>query len=135
VVARARRQGRGDSPTQLTALRYYRASSESGTHTARVWTAAGSLIGSTTFQSDAGPGWKEQALATPISLTPGQVYVVSVGFNSYYSATQFGLQTPAVSGPLRSVAVATNGVYGDAAGLFPTSSYRSSNYFVDLVVE
>jgi hypothetical protein len=123
------------SPTQLTALRYYRASSESGTHTARVWTAAGSLIGSTTFQSDAGPGWKEQALATPISLTPGQVYVVSVGFNSYYSATQFGLQTPAVSGPLRSVAVATNGVYGDAAGLFPTSSYRSSNYFVDLVVE
>jgi hypothetical protein len=123
------------SPVQLTAVRYYRASSETGSHTGRIWTAAGSLLGSVTFQSDAGGGWKQQALSSPIALMPGQVYVVSVGFNTYYSATQFGLQTQVVDGPLRSVAVATNGVYSDAAGVFPTSSYRSSNYFVDLVVE
>jgi Domain of unknown function (DUF4082)/Bacterial Ig-like domain len=123
------------SPVQLTAVRYYRASSETGAHTARIWTAGGTLLRSVPYTGDAGGGWKQQALAEPLALTPGQVYVISTGFNTYYSATQFGLQTQVVSGPLRSVAVAANGVYSDAAGIFPTLSYRSSNYFVDLVVE
>ena len=39
-----------------------------------------------------------------------------------------------VRGPLRSVADGRNGIVGDTAGVFPTGSYRSSNYFVDLVV-
>jgi hypothetical protein len=123
------------SPVQLTALRYYRAASETSGHTGRIWTAAGTLLRTVPFSGDAGAGWKQQALAEPMTLIPGEVYVISVGFNAYYSATQLGLQTPAVDGPLRSSAVATNGVYSDAAGLFPTGSYKSSNYFVDLVVE
>ena len=38
-----------------------------------------------------------------------------------------------VNGPLRSV-VGSNGVYGLAAGDFPSFSYNSSNYWTDVVV-
>jgi hypothetical protein len=123
---------------QLTGVRYYRAANETGSHTARIWTASGTLIASVPFTAAAdaaGAGWRQQALESPVALSPGQVYVISVGFNTYYSSTQYGLQTQIVDGPLQSEAVATNGVFSDAAGVFPTGSYRSSNYFVDAVVE
>jgi hypothetical protein len=45
-----------------------------------------------------------------------------------------GLQNQITSGPLQSVADGKNGVYGSASGVFPTSSYKSSNYFIDAVV-
>ena len=37
--------------------------------------------------------------------------------------------------PLSSIADGANGVYGSAAGVFPTQSFSSSNYFVDVVVQ
>jgi Domain of unknown function (DUF4082)/Bacterial Ig-like domain len=123
------------SPVTLTALRFYKASQETGTHVGRLWSASGTQLGSVTFANETASGWQTQALASPISLVPGQVYVVSVGFNVNYSLTQSGLLTQIVDGPLRSSAVTTNGVFSDAAGQFPTQSYKSSNYYVDPVVQ
>lgn len=67
-------------------------------------------------------------------MQPNVVYVASVGFNANYVFTGAGLAAQIVSGPLRSVADGNNGVYSAAAGIFPTSSFNSSNYFVDVVV-
>ncbi|MEA2256580.1 MAG: hypothetical protein QOG35_2625, partial [Solirubrobacteraceae bacterium] len=61
-------------------------------------------------------------------------YVVSVGVNARFVATTGGLRTQMTSGPLASVADGLNGVFGNAAGVFPTNSWQSSNYFVDAVV-
>ena len=118
---------------RLEAVRYWRDSAETGAHTARVWTAGGTLLASVPFTGESGSGWQEQQLAAPLALTPGATYVVSVGVNTAFSMQDMAFASPIVSGPLRSIA-GPNGVYGDAAGTFPSQSWRSSNYGVDAVV-
>jgi hypothetical protein len=121
-----------DQPMQLTGLRFYKSPSETGTHTGRVWTTSGVQLASVVFTGESGSGWQQQSLPSPLLLQPGTVYVVSVNANSYFVSTRSGLQTQIVSGPLRTVADGANGVYGAAAGTFPTQSFSSTNYFVDL---
>lgn len=120
-----------DQPMQLTAIRYFRNSLETGSHVGRVWTAGGSLLASAAFTAETAAGWQQQGLASPVSLQPGTTYLVSVNANAYFGSTASGLATAVVSGPLASVADGQNGVYGDSAGTFPTRFYQSSNYFVD----
>jgi hypothetical protein len=121
--------------TRLAAIRFYKGPGEGGTHTGRVWSGDGEPLASTTFTDETASGWQEQALATPLDLQPGRTYVVSVGINDAYVITIGGLEGEIARGPLRSVADGANGVHSDAAGQFPTKSWRSSNYFVDLVVD
>jgi hypothetical protein len=118
----------------LTAIRFYKDAKETGTHIGRVWNAGGSLLAQVTFASETASGWQEQELATPLTLQPGQVYVVSVGINTFFVTTHSALASQIVAGPLESVADGVNGVYGPAAGTFPTKSFNSSNYFVDVVI-
>ena len=121
-------------PARLEAIRYLRDAGETGSHAGRVWSSSGVLLGSVSFGAETGSGWQQATLATPLALAPGQTYVVSVGFNERFGMSADGLETPVVSGPLRSVGDGQNGVFADAAGAFPTQSWRSSNYWVDAVV-
>jgi hypothetical protein len=123
------------SALQLTAIRFYKDAAETGTHIGRVWSSSGQVLGQTTFTGESASGWQQQSLGTPLALQPGQVYVVSVGLNAFFDLTQLGLQAQITSGALQSVADGKNGVFGSAAGVFPTSTYKSSNYFVDLVAQ
>ena len=122
-----------DQPMLISAIRYYRNAGETGTHIGRVWSAAGTQLASVTFANETASGWQRQTLATPIALTANTTYVVSVNANSVFGVTPAGLATAAVSGPLQSV-VGSNGVFGAAAGTFPTGSYNNGNYFTDLEV-
>jgi hypothetical protein len=119
---------------RLEAIRFYKSPGETGTHVGRLWSASGTQLATVTFAGESASGWQQANLSTPVALTPGQTYVVSVGVNAYFVMTGAGLQSQAVSGPLASLADGANGVYGNAAGTFPTGSYNSSNYFVDAVV-
>jgi uncharacterized protein DUF4082/Big-like domain-containing protein len=121
-------------PATLTALKFYKSPGEGGTHTGRIWTANGEQIAQVTFGGESGSGWQQQSLTTPIALSPGQTYVVSVGINDYYSVTIGGFATAVTGGPLSSVADGANGVYAGAAGTFPTETWGSSNYWIDAVV-
>jgi hypothetical protein len=123
------------SPLQITAIRFYKDTQETGTHVGRVWNASGQVVAQTTFTGESGSGWQQQSLSSPLSLQPGQVYTVSVGLNAFFVDTQLGLQALITSGALQSVADGKNGVFGSAAGVFPTSTYKSSNYFIDLVAQ
>jgi hypothetical protein len=125
---------RVSGPAQLTAIRFYKSPGETGSHTGRLWTASGTQVASVAFSGESASGWQEAQLATPVDLTPGVTYVVSVNANAFFVSTQFGLQSARSSGPLSSVADGANGVFGSAAGVFPTGSWRSSSYFVDAVV-
>jgi hypothetical protein len=125
---------RVDEPARLEAIRFWKDADETGSHTGRLWTAGGTLLGTATFSGETGSGWQQATLDTPVALSPGQTYVVSVGINAYFSQTRYALSSAIVNGPLRSVADGQNGVYGDAAGAFPSQSYASSSYFIDAVV-
>jgi hypothetical protein len=122
------------SAAALRAVSFYKSPGETGTHVGRLWSAGGDPLGSVTFTGETASGWQTQELATPIDLTPGQTYVVSVGMNQRFTMTQSGLATEVVSGPLRSVDDGANGVFSDAAGIFPTQHWSESNYWVDAVV-
>jgi hypothetical protein len=121
-------------PANLTAIRFRKDAAETGTHTGRVFNAAGNLLASVAFTGESPSGWQEQALASPLALVPGQTYVVSYGANARFGMTAGALASQITSGPLTSVADGLNGVYADAAGVFPTQSWGSSSYFVDAVV-
>ncbi|HEV8686949.1 MAG TPA: DUF4082 domain-containing protein, partial [Gaiellaceae bacterium] len=123
-----------DVRTNVTALRFFKSSEETGAHAATLWTATGVKLATVPFATETASGWQRQALATPYVLEPGVVYVVSVNANARFGLTSLGLANELVSGPLRSVADGQNGVFGDAAGVFPTKSYQSSNYFTDVEV-
>lgn len=118
---------------QITAIRYWKASSDTGTRTGKLWSATGTLLKSVNFTNETGSGWQEQAFDTPVLIQANTTYIVSVNCNGYYSATQNGLASAVVNGDLRSVADGSNGVYNNSPGLFPNESYNSTNYFRDIV--
>ena len=122
-------------PMNLTAIRFYKDSHETGAHTGTVWTTSGIKLATVTFGSETASGWQQQTLAAPLQLQPGTVYVISVNANKYYVATALGLQTQVTVGPLSSVADGKNGTYANTAGIFPSLSFNSTNYFIDVVVQ
>jgi hypothetical protein len=124
-----------DQPATLASVRFWRDARETGSHTARVWSASGALLATLPFTNETGTGgWQQANFATPLPLAANTVYIVSVNANAYFVTTRSGLATPLTSGIAHTAADVKNGVYGSSAGLFPTSSFSSTNYFVDVVI-
>src|SRR5262249_8075399 len=114
------------------AIRYYKALSDTGTHTGRIWSATGTQLAAVTFSGESASGWQQQALPTPFPVQANTTYVVSVNVGGYFPSTEFGLATSIVNGDISSVADNNNGVFGTPFA-FPSNSYHNSNYFRDLV--
>ena len=117
---------------QVTALRYWKAASDGGSHVGTLWSSAGVPLASVTFTGETASGWQQQALATPVAIQPNTTYVVSVTANSNFADTNGGLASAIVNGDLSSVADGSNGVFG-SPGAYPTGSWQNSNYFRDVV--
>ncbi|MEZ0392145.1 MAG: Ig-like domain-containing protein [Pseudobdellovibrionaceae bacterium] len=117
---------------KITGIRFFKASSESGTHTGKIYSSSGALLASVVFSAETASGWQQMSLASPLSIAANTEYTVSVNTGAgYYVATNLGMASQISNGVLRSV-VGNNGVYG-SIGSRPTSSYESSNYFRDIV--
>jgi len=128
---------RTDVAGQVTAIRFYKATTNTGTHVGHLWTAAGAQLASVTFAGESGSGWQQANLSTPVSLTAGTTYVVSYyAPNGHYAGDTGYFTTQGVdSAPLHALkdgADGTNGVYRYGTG-FPTVSWESANYWVDVV--
>lgn len=117
---------------QINAIRFWKATSETGTHIGRIWSATGTLLASVTFTNETASGWQQQALSTPLNIQANTTYVVSVNINTYYVGTYDQLATSITNGNLSSVADGNNGLYNRTPGAFPTNSYRNSNYYRDI---
>lgn len=114
----------------ITGLRYYRAAENQGTHKGTLWTAAGEKLAELTF-TDAEPGWTTASFSAPVAVTANTTYVASYfAPQGHYSATSDAFVVPLANAPLRTVDTGSVYVYADA---FPTSSWRFTNYFVDVV--
>ncbi|SDY36924.1 Cadherin domain-containing protein [Jannaschia faecimaris] len=123
---------------EVSDLRYFRSTPDASDTDVRVlnlWDSNGNRLATTTVQSDPGDtGWQIGALSAPVTLTPGSDYVVSYGTTENYVATSFFFQSD-YTGPdgLLEAGGGNNGLF--AAGLtdvFPTQSYQSTNYWVDV---
>jgi hypothetical protein len=119
----------------VTSVRYYKASTNTGTHTGSIWSASGTLLARATFSGESGSGWQTVSFATPVAVTAGTTYVVSYYTPSgHYSVNSDFFTADYLNGPLTAPATGGNGVYRyGSGGGFPTSTYRAANYWMDVV--
>ncbi|MGN6331350.1 MAG: DUF4082 domain-containing protein [Motilibacteraceae bacterium] len=122
-----------DVPGQVTAIRFYKGSSNIGTHTGSLWSATGTRLATGTFSNETASGWQTLTFPTPVPINAGTAYVASyLAPSGNYSYTSSYFTSGRDVSPLH--ASSQNGVFVYGGG-FPTSTYNSTNYFVDVVVQ
>jgi hypothetical protein len=144
--------GGPDSPVELgvrfssdvngsvTGIRFYKASSNTGTHTGNLWTSTGTLLATATFSNETVSGWQQVTFDSPVAITANAVYVASYhAGNGHYSAdinyfSGKGMDRTPLHAPA-SGASGANGLYAyGTTSAFPNQSWNNANYWVDVVV-
>jgi hypothetical protein len=116
----------------VTAIRFWKDTRETGTHTGHLWTASGQLLGTAIFSGETSSGWQQAALQAPVPIAANTQYIASVNTGgTYFVTTASGLASKVTNQDLSSV-VGNNGLYG-SPGVFPANAYQHSNYFRDVV--
>jgi PKD repeat protein len=117
---------------KITHIRYWKATSESGTHVGRIWNSSGTQLAIVTFTGETASGWQEKALATPLSISANTTYMVSVNVNTHF-VLRIETSTPSlINGDLSTLFDNFNGAVG-SSGTFPTFASGTTNYFRDVV--
>lgn len=124
---------------EITGLRFYKSTANTGTHVGSLWSSTGSLMGSVTFTNETASGWQTANFASPIPVRANTQYIVSylapVGHYSVDGgafATQ-GAGLAPITAPA-STSTAPNGLYAySSASTFPSQVSNNSNYWVDPV--
>lgn len=126
-----------DTAGTITGVRFYKGSSDTGTHTGTLWSSSGANLGTVNFSSETASGWQQANFSTPIAVTANATYVVSYYSSAgYYTATSNGFATAVDNTPLHGLASSSsggNGLYRYGSTGFPTSSFNATNYYVDVV--
>jgi Domain of unknown function (DUF4082) len=123
----------------VTGIRFYKGTSDTGTHTAQLWSQGGTLLGSYQFVGETASGWQQQLFTSSIAIAANTIYIAayySTTPSGYYSATSNLFLTEVDNGPLTAVSSSesANGVYryGDGTSV-PNSTFNSTWYGVDVV--
>jgi hypothetical protein len=128
---------KSDMDGQVTGIRFYKATGNTGTHIGSIWTSGGQRLAQATFSNETSSGWQTVNFATPVPVTAGTTYVASYfAPNGHYSGTGGGLASAVDNPPLHSISngVDANGVYSyGATSSFPTNSFNAANYWVDVL--
>jgi Domain of unknown function (DUF4082)/Bacterial Ig-like domain/Bacterial Ig domain len=123
----------------ITGIRFYKGPQNTGTHIGTLWSSNGQQLARATFTSETATGWQQVSFATPVQITANTTYVASYHTNvgRYSINEQYFANSGFNSSPLyalRNGESGGNGVYTyNANAVFPTSTYNSSNYWVDVV--
>lgn len=127
-------------------VRFYSQAVPAGTFTGQLWPGTGGPgtlpLASATFSSVTGSAWNQVFFSSPVLITANTTYIVSYHAPSGYRATANGLNTTITNGTLSALSNGSsggNGVYmydmdaGSAGANFPSNSFQSTNYWVDVV--
>lgn len=122
----------------ISGVRFYKGAANTGAHEGHLWSAAGTLLGSAKFTQESSSGWQQAMFDSPIPVSANTPFLVSYYAPAgAYANDSGGLAASVSNGPLSTLASTSaqrNGVYRyAAASAFPTSSYQSSNYWVDAI--
>jgi len=136
---------RSDVAGTITGIRFYKASTNTGMHVGNLWScgnatcSTGTLLASVTFIGESGSGWQQMSFSSPVSITANTVYVASYHANNgHYSADlNYFASQGFDNAPLHALANGVAGgngvyVYGTSSA-FPTQTFNTSNYWVDVV--
>ncbi|MGH8489959.1 MAG: N,N-dimethylformamidase beta subunit family domain-containing protein, partial [Gammaproteobacteria bacterium] len=129
---------RSDVNGFVCGIRFYKSSANTGTHVGKLWSSSGTLLGTATFAGETASGWQQADFGTPVAVTGNTVYVASYHApNGRYAAdTGFFAAGGVDNAPLHALQDGVsggNGVYVYGTGSFPSSTFQSTNYWVDVV--
>ena len=132
---------RADAFGSIGGIRFYKASTNGGTHIGHLWTSSGVLLGSATFTNETASGWQQVTFSTPIQISANTTYIASYYAPSgrYSADTNYFAAAGIDSPPLHALGNGVdgpNGVYlytSSQNGGFPSSTYSSTNYWVDVL--
>lgn len=131
---------RSDVAGTVVGIRFYKGTSNTGTHVGSLWTSSGTRLASVTFSGESAAGWQQANFATPVPIQANTTYIASYHCpNGHYSEDLNFFASSGVSNPplqaLSSPASGGNNVYAyGSAGTFPSQTYSSANYWVDVVL-
>jgi hypothetical protein len=124
---------------RITGVRFYKNPSDTGTHTAHLWTSTGQLLASATFANETASGWQQVNFSTPVAVTAYTTYVASYHSNGYYGETDDFFSNTYTKGSLIAPSSGSSGgnsVYSyDWQGRFPSHTWMAANYWVDVVMQ
>ncbi len=138
---------RSDAAGSIRSVRFYKAPTNTGTHTANLWTESGQLLGTATFTNESASGWQQADFPTPIAIAANTNYVAGYHAPSghyseaegyfYGPPAQPDFRAPIDSPPLHALHNTTalpNGLYKySSTPTFPTNTFNAENYWVDVV--
>jgi hypothetical protein len=130
-----------DVAGQVTGVRFYKGPGNTGTHVGRLWSASGQSLATVTFSGETATGWQQASFASPVTIAANTTYVVSYyAPNGRYAAdTGYFAGQGVDNAPLHALrdgADGANGVYRyGVGGGFPTDTWQSANYWVDVVFD
>jgi hypothetical protein len=122
----------------IEGVRFYKGSGNTGTHVGSLWTNSGQLLAQVTFANETASGWQQALFNNRVAITAGTVYVVSyhapvghyAGDHSYFANSGAGASSVKA---LQDGTSGHNGIYLYGSGGFPSNTYLSTNYWVDVV--
>jgi hypothetical protein len=129
---------RADVNGVITGIRFYKGAGNTGTHTGSLWTNAGVLLATATFSGEGASGWQQVLFSSPVAITANTTYVASYHTNTgqYAVSDSYFAAAGVDNAPLHALkngADGANAVYWYGASAFPTDTYQSANYWVDVV--
>lgn len=130
---------RSDVSGYITGIRFYKGAGNTGTHIGTLWSSSGTKLASATFSGETATGWQQVNFSSPVAISANTVYVASYFApnghfavdNNYFAAT--GVDNGALHA-LKDGVSGGNGVFAyNSTSTFPSSTFGSSNYWVDVV--
>jgi Domain of unknown function (DUF4082)/Bacterial Ig-like domain len=123
----------------ITGITFYKSANNTGTHVANLWSADGTLLATATFSNETATGWQSVSFSQPVFVQANTTYIASyhTDTGNYSDDEAFFANSGLTSGQLSALsnsAAGGNGVYAyGAGGIFPTKTFNSSNYWVDVL--
>ena len=123
----------------IKGIRFYKSAANTGTHVGNLWDSAGNLLATATFTGETDSGWQEVDFPNSVPVNANALYVASYHAPSgHYSVdgdyfASSGVDNAPLHAPPNGSGT-PNGPYGySSTSVFPTSTYNSANYWVDVV--
>jgi hypothetical protein len=130
---------RSDAAGQVVGVRFYKVATNTGTHIGHLWSDSGTQLATVTFSNETSSGWQQATFSSPVTIISGTTYVISyyAPVGHYSADTNYFASAGVDNAPLHALANGTepDGVYlyTGAPGGFPSNTYESTNYWVDVV--
>jgi hypothetical protein len=119
-------------------VKFYKTIGNTGTHIGELYLYTGAKLASATYANETSSGWQSVLFSTSIAIAANTTYVATMySAAGNYSSTLGGLTTAIVNPPLTALADGFDGVNGKFSycnsPMYPLSSYKATNYWVDVI--